>query len=121
MHDLPDKPPFARLLDGLHRYQPNVLDFSIEFPDLEVSSRPFLESSTVTVPLDLDSDLPLGMDFASCSRLHRAFVSSIARPAPGCTLHAFRHLFVGSYVVSIDDVPVFIRNGTIPESHFLFI
>jgi hypothetical protein len=38
MHDLVDKPPFARLLDGLRRDRPDVLDFRMDIPDLEVSS-----------------------------------------------------------------------------------
>jgi hypothetical protein len=107
MHDLVDKPPFARLLDGLRRDRPDVLDFRMDIPDLEVSSQPFIEFSTVTISLELASDSPLGMTFASCSRLRRAFVSEISRSAVGRSLRMFRRQFVGSYVVSVNDVPVF--------------
>jgi hypothetical protein len=107
MADLTDKPPFARLLEGVRSGDPDLLDLTMDMPDLEVTSQPFLAFSTVTVPLDLDSDSPIGLSFATCSRLRRAFVSALHRPAVGHSLRAFRRQFLGSYIVSIDSVPVF--------------
>ena len=107
MHDLDDKPPNARLLDGIRNARPDVLDFTMPVPDLEVSPRPFTTFSTVTVSIDPAADSPLGLGFDTCSRLKRVFVSAVHRPAAGSNLRAFRRQHLGSYVVSINDVPVF--------------
>ena len=107
MNDLTDKPPNARLLDGLHHDHPDVLDFTMSVPDLDVSTRFFTNFKTVSVPFDPESPTPLGITFDSCSRLKHAYVKAIHRPALSGTLRAFRREHVGSYVVSVNDVPIF--------------
>ena len=107
MNDLDDKPPNARLLDGLRNARPDVLDFSLSMPDLDVASCPFTGLSTVTVSLELESDAPFGFVVDACRRLQRAFVTSISRAATRQSLRSFRKKYLGSYVVSINDEPVF--------------
>jgi hypothetical protein len=101
------RPPNARLLDGLRNAAPDVLDFTMSLPDLEISSQPFTAYSPVTVSLQPDSDSPLGLSFDTCARLKRAYVSAVHRPPPGGALRTFRRQHLGSYIVSVNDVPVF--------------
>ena len=106
MNDLDDKPPNARMLDGLQNGQPDVLDAGVILPDLDVSFHPFSRFTTVTVSLEPDSDSPLGFDLDTCDRLHRAFISAVHRPLLGRTLRASKS-HKGSYLVSINGFPVF--------------
>jgi hypothetical protein len=63
MNDLDDKPPNAHLLDGLHNDCPDVLDFTLPVPDLDISIKPFLAIFPVCLSLDPKSNSPLGLTF----------------------------------------------------------
>ena len=109
MTDLSIKPPNARLLDGLRPDSAalDLHDFTVDVPDLETTSTPFLQLKTITVPLELESERPLGLAFDTCSKLKRVFASAFTRAPVGRSLRATRREFVGSYVVSLDDSPIF--------------
>lgn len=111
MNDLlpSEKPPNARLLEGLKTKKLDELDIgAAPLPNLDVSVRPFVKTKTVTVEFDGDSDDPTGLAFADCKRLHRAFVSDVYRPGGRFrSVRTFKSQFLGAYVVSIDGSPVF--------------
>ena len=108
MHDAPVKPPNARMLDGLRNGgDPDALLIDDIFPELIVTTSPFIQETTVSMPLDAAADHPCGLHFDRCSRLLRAFVSRIDTPAAGHRIGAFRRKYVGSYVVSVNGSPVF--------------
>jgi hypothetical protein len=107
MNDLEDKLPNARLLDGLCHDKLDLVDVEFLLLDLDVSPQPFTSLTTVTVHLDLDSPNPLGFEFDDCSRLCHAFVSTIHCVPVGCKAHFFCQGFMGSYIVSINDTPIF--------------
>jgi hypothetical protein len=108
MNDLDIKPPNARLLDAIrHGDTEALLEYDVPVPDLDVSPRPFTDIQTFTMKLDADSDLPLGMDFATCPRLMRAYVRSFSNLPVGVRMKRFRSRFVGAYIVSVDGCPVF--------------
>jgi hypothetical protein len=99
----------ARLLNaGGDVSSVDLVNVSEIYPDLDVSRSPFTGFSTLTFPLDLDSeDEPLGFTLAECSRLKRGFVESFSVPAVGRTLRTTRKNFAHSYVVSVNGAPVF--------------
>lgn len=108
MNDLDVKPPNARLLDGIRDQDPDVLNIDVPLPNLDVSTRAFTDVKTFTFSVDLWDDAPLGLEFDTCSRLRRAFVSRVLRsPVDWRGIKSFRNRFKGAYVVSVDDEPVF--------------
>ena len=108
MNDLDFKPPNARLLDGLRSGKlEDIMDLEVPVPNLDVSLRPFCDTVTVTMKLDLDADSPLHMEFDTCHRLLRAYVRKFNKLPVGNRSRKFRSDNVGSYIVSIDDTPVF--------------
>ena len=108
-----DAPPHARLLRAAGLAPDSSPDFSDRFDldvttiNLEVDANPFLSIEDVHVPFKPTADHPLGLTFNRCGKLLRAYVSGVHSPAERFTLHTYRRKFLGSYVVSIDDVPVF--------------
>lgn len=110
MSDLPlEKRSYnARLLNACGNVDEiQDVDLSTVYPDLEVSRSPFTGFNTLTFPLDLTADLPLGFSVVECDRLKRGFLESISVAAVGKTLKATRKAFAHSYVVSINGNPVF--------------
>jgi hypothetical protein len=62
----------------------------------------------MSLRVDYDSDVPFGFQVSLCSILRRAFISEIVRsPVPRLSLRSFRNKFLGAYVVSINDTPIF--------------
>ena len=107
MHDVDAPSLNARLLCGLAPDSPNVLDLCVSVPSLDVHPQPFLDLEHFVIPFDPDSLSPLGLHFALCSRLHRAYIHSVSWAPPGERLRAFHHHHVGSYVVSIGGSSIF--------------
>jgi len=110
MNDLSaaEKPPNARMLDSLRSgSEKDVLDLAVPLPDIAVSTRAFIDIDAFTAKLNLDSSSPLGMEFETCSRLHRAYVSTIHQAPVGRKIRSFRRSYLGSYVVSVNDTPVY--------------
>jgi hypothetical protein len=79
MADHPSPPPNARLLalTSPSDAVPASVTDAISFPDLDIRLSPFYETTELVIDLDLASDFPLGFDVATCSTLHRAFISSL--------------------------------------------
>ena len=107
MHDLDEKPPNAQLLAGARSGSPDVVDFTVDPIDFDVSPTPFLELATVVLPLDLNATAPFSCQLSTCSRLHRVFLSTINVSPSGVSLRKFRRQHVGSYLVSLNGDPVF--------------
>ena len=107
MHDLNDKPPNVRLLASLKPETSASIDTSFSIPDLDISSSPFLQLHTITMPLDLSAEDPLSLSFRSCHRLKRAYLADIHCRPIGLTLQLARRTLLGSYVVSVNGTPVF--------------
>jgi hypothetical protein len=109
MNNLAEKPPNAHLLDGIRNPTLDFMDFDANVPNLEVTTQPFTALSTVTMMFDPspESLSLLGLTLDTCSRLHHAFISQVDRPPIGHSLHASRSKFTGSYIVSVNDSPVF--------------
>jgi len=111
MNDLPfnEKPPNAHLLDCLKTGKLDEIDIGeMPLPDLDVSTCPFVETKRVTVHVDYEHDFPLGLTFHTCTRLHHAYVHRAIRPPVGFhTTHSFKSQFIGAYIVSLNDSPIF--------------
>jgi hypothetical protein len=69
MNDLDEKPPNAHLLDGIHNPTVNFVNIDASMPNLEVTTQPFTELSTVTMMFDSspESSSPLGLTFNTFS------------------------------------------------------
>lgn len=73
----------------------HIMSFDALLANLDVRLRPFTDKTTVTVPLDLAVSVePLCL-------------KSSVEPSPSTVLRAFKRGFLGAYVVSIDNHPVF--------------
>jgi hypothetical protein len=59
MNDLLEKPPNARLLDGIRAQDPDVMKLDVSLRALAVSSCTFIGVHTIVMPLDLTDDAPL--------------------------------------------------------------
>ena len=107
--DPSDRPPNARLLSSVDPADLglDVTDVDTD-PTFDVDSSPFTKTVTFNFPLDLDDpDCPFGLEFSKCDRYLRAFASGIHRSPSGHKIRAFRKHYLGSYVLSIADTPVF--------------
>ena len=109
-----DVPPNVRLLraygsDDLDTAAAvrEAIDLASTQINLDVDESPFLDIETLHLPFRPSDDHPLGLSFHRCSQLLRAYVSGIHSPAQGFKLSTFRKRFLGSYIVAIDDNPVF--------------
>jgi hypothetical protein len=87
---------------------PDVVDLTESSIDLDVVGRPFTNHQTVVVHLDLDAAVPLGMEFADCDCLLRAFIKDIKVPFVGfrsVTSSQCKHR--RAHVVEVHEAPVF--------------
>jgi len=114
MNDMTDKPPNARLLDGLKTGDLQIYDAQIDVPDLEVTASPFTAApQTITVSTDFDSLHPLGLEFQKCTQMHRAYMYAVHRlpttvpPGTRRGLRSFKNAYLHSYVVSVHGERVF--------------
>jgi len=107
MHDLADKPPNARLLASLPPHTTKVLDTTFLVPDLDVSISPFLQLQKVCVHLDLTAEHPFSLSFCSCNHMRCAYLADIHQQPIGFSLRSAWRQLLGSYVVSINNTPIF--------------
>jgi hypothetical protein len=110
MADQPSPPPNARLLalTSLSNDVPASVTDAISFPDVHIRFSPFYDTSAVVIDLDLTHNFPLGFEIATCSTLHRAFISVLHRShIPRLSLRSFRTKFLGAYIVTLHESPVF--------------
>ena len=75
--------------------------------DLEVVHMPFTAMAEVTISIDYDSATPLGFEYSHCACLHCAFLSAIKSAPHQMSLRHFKCNYLGSYLVSIGNTPVF--------------
>jgi hypothetical protein len=104
MNDVPiEKRSFnARLLNaGGDVASVDLVDVSATYPDLDVSFK------TMTFPLNLEADDPLGFHLVECDQLKRGFLELISVAPIGRTLKKARSEFGHSYIVSVNGTPVF--------------
>jgi len=107
MTDLDDKTPNARLLRGDDVLPREVLDLTSDLQHLDISSSPFTSMVTIKVHYDPNDPFPFGFRPSICNRLRRAYITDFTRPPVAYTLRAARRTLLGSYVVSISDLPIF--------------
>jgi len=107
MTDSDDPLPNARLLRGQSVLPTDVIHASSGLPFLDISSSPFTAFVDITVPYDPLDKFPFGFEVITCTRLHRAYVSSFTRPPSSYTLHKAQRALLGSYVISAADHPIF--------------
>ena len=107
-------PPNVRLLRAYGQENDDAaqavfdeLDLRRDQFTLDVSESPYLLIEDVHMPFLPGDDHPLGMSFHRCDRFRRAYVSQAHRAAEKFRLRQFRSRFIGSYIVAIDDTPVF--------------
>jgi len=119
MNDCDHKSPNARLLCGDVLPPADVLAPSSPLPFLDITSTPFLHLVSLVMPFDPDNPFPLGFEVSTCSRLRWAYISAFHRSPLDRTLRAVRRSFLGSYLVSLADVPVFLVTDLAPILHSL--
>jgi len=107
MSDLSDKPPNARMLVNVSTNALDPVDFSVETPDLDVSTTPFFHLRTFSMPFDPMAAESLFLSFRLCQRLRRVYISDFHLAPTELTLRSARRQLLGSYVISIDDTPIF--------------
>jgi hypothetical protein len=107
MNDLPEKPPNAQLLGAVHDVDPDQILLDSAVANFDISISPFADLVTLQIQLDVSAAHPLGFEFSDCSHLHRAFIHRINRPGISFSLATYRRRFLGSYIVSVNDVPTF--------------
>ena len=107
--DLVDKPLNARMLQNAKLEDPvPIADLDHDYPDIDISSTPFLALDTLTLPLDVTSPTaPFGVDFAHCPRFRRAYLSRFRTAPIGQSLATIRRRYMGSYVVALNNTPIF--------------
>jgi hypothetical protein len=121
MKDLDHPPPNARLLgtnlNGIN--DDDFVDLTQNFPDLHICQSPFTKFETILISLDLDNlEHPFGFTYRQCERLRRPFIDSIQRPPlPTQSLRTFRRKFLGAFIITIDDHPVFCINDITATIH----
>ena len=102
------KPPNARLLDGIRTGE--TLDYmgtDTYSSSLEVVATPFTALDSITVTFDPSEDHPIGLEYAQCSKLDRAFISDVHSSPVGHRARTFMRKYKGSYIVSVANTPVF--------------
>jgi len=99
--------PNAHLLASLRPDGIEIIDSTVSIPDLDISSSPFLQLRTVSVALDFTNEQPLSLSFRSCDHMKHAYLADIYRPPIGFSIRSAWHLLLGSYIVSLNNVPVF--------------
>jgi len=107
MHDLVDKPPNARPLASLKPDASEVLDSTVFVPDLDISTSLFLQLQTVCVHLDLTAEHPFLLSFHPCNCMKRAYLADIHQAPIGFSLWSARCLLLGSYIVTMNNSPIF--------------
>jgi hypothetical protein len=107
MNNLPDKPPNAQLLGTVHAVDLDQIQLDSAVAGFDISISPFADLVTIQIQLDVSATNPLGFEFCDCSQFHRAFIRQFDRPGVSFSLAAYRRRFLGSYIISINDVPTF--------------
>jgi Reverse transcriptase (RNA-dependent DNA polymerase) len=111
MSDLEDPPPNVKIL---RRAQDGIIttldDCPIDDPvDISIDSSPFRELQTFTVPTKCDHPT-FGFEISECHLRRRAFVSGIHINTSASKVRHLRRKFVGSYIVQIDNTPIYDAN-----------
>ena len=114
MSDLDGKPPpnvqILRQLNNDGSLEPDQFDLSPL--DLAVSDDPFNQLDTLTPALTCDHPT-LGFEVAECHIRRRAYVSDIIPHTSAGRIKNARRKYIGSFIVSINDTPVFTADSAI--------
>ena len=107
--DHQNKTPNAELLSRLRSGEdPSaVFEADVDIPDIDVSLSPFSATESFQIPFKPNHACPLGLSFADCDRLGRAFVTDMSCKPSGRSAKAFKKHFRYSYIVSIGDDRVY--------------
>ena len=76
--------------------------------DIDVSNAPWINPTNVSVKLnDIAHRHGLGISYIQCHKMHRPFVAQIHQTFKGMQLRAARRKYLKSYIIAINDQPVF--------------
>jgi hypothetical protein len=109
-NDLPvsKRHPHARLLAAATLA--NIPSPSVSLPEsappLNIITSPFSLLQTVYIPIRC-TDPTLGLRFDHCSHQLRAYISSVVPSSSAALVRRFGRRFIGAYVVSLNNLPVF--------------
>ena len=107
MNDSDIKTPNARLLCGDTILPSEVIDLTSNLARLDVSLSPFTAFTTLAILFDPLDPNPFGISVQSCSHLRCTYITSFFHAPLGCSLRSTQCSFIGSYVISISNFPVF--------------
>jgi len=109
-----DCPPNVQLLHAHGNDDPaaahvlaQAINLGTTSVSLNVDDTPFLHIDDHQLHFRPLASSPLGLTFTRCSRMLRAYVSDITQASTTLPLHSFRCRYLGSYIVAIDDCPIF--------------
>ena len=106
------KTPNAELLSCLRSGEdPSIVfDAEVSIPDLDVSLSPFIKTEAFQIPFKPKNANPLGISFANCDKLGRAFIADMTCKPTGRTAKAFKKHYRYSYIISIGEEHVYDTN-----------
>ena len=117
MNDLDEPPPNVKLLrnladDGV--VDPDRLDLPLL--NLEVSDDPFDRLDEVSAPISCEHPC-LGFEITECHIRKRGFVSGVTANTTASRIRNVRRKYMGAFVVSINDTPVFTAASILDALH----
>ena len=105
MRDLPDPPPFAKLLRG--DLLPEHLHLDDALDNMRINTSPFNQMEDFQCELRPDAAHRLGLQMESCPRYQRAYVSAFNRPFGSYSRRTANRRFLGSYIIRVGDTYTF--------------
>ena len=115
MSDSPAPPPYVQYLRN-PEVPMDTLDLDNE-PSIDVSLSPFAHVSDVSCVFRPQDEHSLGVQFGTCPRFRRAFVTDFTRNFGPHSVDAARRKFLGGYITKIGDFPVFSTNDVTRVLH----
>jgi hypothetical protein len=113
MTDSNDPPPNIRILQ---RHQQSIIppDAEIEIDpiDLSIDQSPFRILDTLTIYNHCDLE-QYGFDINECHIRRRAYISDITPNSSASRIRNIRKTYIGSFIVTINDTPIYDRNDAI--------
>jgi len=108
MTDLDNKTPNVQLLRGDNVLPKELVDLTFDLQNLDISSSLFTALVTVELHYDPTDSVLFGFHSAMCTCLHQTYITNYIWPPIDYMLWAAWQTLLGSYVVSISDIPLFL-------------
>ncbi len=107
MTDSDLKTPNAHHLSGDSILPAEIIDLTSDLACFNISMLPFTNLKTLEMPFNQNDPLPFGTEATTCSQLHQAYITFFSCAPTGHLLHINCCSFIGSYIISISDIPGF--------------